>query len=80
MKKFSRFLQYLKFYFEPKHKTLQAEATIAARKYFKPIRTATNPRPTPIDYERRRIEFQAFQRGYINSYRHEYATTKLATQ
>lgn len=70
----------MKFYFQPKHRTLQAEATIAARKHFKAIRSVNNPYPTPIDYERRRMEFQAFQRAYINSYRHEYAKQKLATQ
>lgn len=77
MKKLSVFLQYLKFYFEPKHRVLQAEAAIAARKHFKSIRSTANPNPTPIDYERRRIEFQAFQRGYINAYRHSYAKTAL---
>lgn len=77
MKKLSPFFQYLKFYFEPKHKELQAEAIIAARQHFKPLRNVSNPYPRPADYERRRMEFQAFQRGYINAYRSAYAKAKL---
>jgi hypothetical protein len=81
MKKISRFLRYLQFYFEPNSKALHAEAFIAARTHFAtmPMRTKLRPYPTPADYEYRRLQFQAYQRGYINAYRTRYAQDKLAT-
>lgn len=82
MKTLSHFLQYMKFYFEPNSKALHAEAFNAARTHFAktPMRTMQRPYPTPSDYEYRRLQFQAFQRGYINAYRSNYAKAKLATQ
>jgi hypothetical protein len=82
MKKLSPFLRYLKFYFEPNSKALHTEAFNAARIHFAtmPMRTKLRPYPLPADYEYRRLQFQAFQRGYINAYRTNYAKAKLATQ
>lgn len=82
MKKLSHFLQYLKFYFEPNSKALHTEAFNAAKAHYAaiPMRTKLRPYPTPSDYEYRRLQFQAFQRGYINAYRSNYAKAKLATQ
>lgn len=67
--------RYLKFYFEPKHKDLREKAMEAARAYYadKPVRSRNNPYPLPGEYEYRRMEFQAFQRGYISGYRATYA-------
>lgn len=81
MKKISRFFRYLKFYNEPNSKELRAEAFNAARTHFAriPLRTALRPYPLPSDYEYRRLQFQAYQRGYINAYRTNYAKAKLET-
>ena len=80
MKKLSHFLRYLKFYFEPNSKQLRIEAFAAAKSHYAalPMRTKSRPYPTPSDYEYRRLQFQAFQRGYINSYRSTYAKAKIA--
>lgn len=82
MKKLSHFLRYLKFYFEPNSKDLHTEAFSAAKAHYAaiPMRTKLRPYPTPSDYEYRRLQFQAFQRGYINAYRTNYAKAKIATQ
>lgn len=74
-----RFLLYIKFYLEPDGKKLRAEAFQAAKDYYavRPLRTAAHPYPHPAEYTQRRESFQAFQRAYINSYRHDYAKAKL---
>jgi len=60
------FIQYLKYYFEPRHKDLSALAMKSAREYF-----ATKKKSFSS------VEFQAYQRGYINAFRHCYAKAKL---
>lgn len=77
MKKLGEFFYYLKFYFQPKHRDVSQLAIASAREYFGSMRTAGNPYPRVADYDRRRIEFQAYQRGFINAYRHAYAKTHL---
>lgn len=58
-------IAYIKAYLEPNSKALHAEAFSSAKDYYSGKRkTAT--------------EFQAYQRGYINAYRHTYAKTKLS--
>lgn len=74
-----RLFLYIKFYLEPDSKALRAEAFAAAKQYYalKPVRSATNPYPHPIEYTQRREQFQAFQRIYINAKRHEHARKRL---
>lgn len=57
-------INYLKAYFEPKSRTLRKMAFESARGYFK-------------DKPKTMVEFQAYQRGYINAYRRTYAQNKL---
>jgi hypothetical protein len=57
-------INYLKAYFEPKSRTLRKMAFESARGYFKGKDKTT-------------VEFQAYQRGYINAYRSTYAKNKL---
>lgn len=52
--------KYLKYYFEPKHSDLSKLAIESARNYFKGKNHTS-------------IEFQAYQRGFINGYRGAYA-------
>jgi hypothetical protein len=61
-----RFIQYLRYYNEPRHKDLQTLAIESGREYFKDRK--------PIFSS---VEFQAYTRGYINAYRHVYAKNKL---
>jgi hypothetical protein len=79
MRGLRRFFLYLKFFFEPKDKLVRAEAFAAAKAYYaqRPLRSAKNPYPRVPHYYRRREDFVAFQRGYNNSYRHDYAINKL---
>lgn len=56
---------YLKFYFEPDSKKLRAEAFESAKVYFR-------------NKDKTVVEFQAYQRGFINAYRTTYAKTKLS--
>jgi hypothetical protein len=56
--------KYLKYYFEPKSKMVHALAFDSAKAYYK-------------DKEKTMIQFQSYQRGYINKYRDIYAKTKL---
>lgn len=71
---------YLKYYLGAETKALRKEAFDAAKRYYaaKPLRTNEHPYPHPIEYSRRREDFQAFQRGYINARCSEIAKTKLA--
>lgn len=71
--------RYLKYYFELNSKALHAEAFAAAKKYYasRPLRNVHNPYPTPSAYNFRREEFQAWQRGYINRRRSDYAKAKM---
>lgn len=81
MKKLSRFFQYLYYFVKAETKDLRIEAFKAAQHYYsaRPLLSSTNPHPTPVDYERRRLEFTAFQRGYKNTRCHEIATAHLVT-
>ena len=54
-------------YFEPKSKAVHALAIEAAKAYFK-------------DKKNTVVEFQGYQRGYINAYRRGYARTKLSME
>lgn len=82
MKKLSRFFRYLGYFLTAETKELRAEAFEAAKRYYaaRPLRTAQNLYPHPIDYSRRREEFTAFQRGYINQRCSEVALRKLSTK
>lgn len=60
-------IKYLKAYFEPKSKMVHALAFESAKSYYK-NKTKTM------------VEFQAYQRGYINAYRREYALAKLGNR
>lgn len=79
MKAITRFFKYLRFYNEPDSKTLRAEAFEAAKSHYalSPVRSAKNPYPHPMEYTRRREAFQAYQRAYSHSYRHDYAKKRL---
>ena len=57
-------INYIRLYFEPKSKELRQKAFDSAKEYFK-------------GKQKTITEFQAYQRGYVNAYRHTYATTKL---
>lgn len=57
-------IKYLKAYFEPKSKMVHALAFDSAKTYYK-------------DKKKTMVDFQAYQRGYINAYRRTYARTKL---
>lgn len=63
----NKVITYLKYYFEPSSKRLHAEAFASAKVYF------TNKDKTAV-------EFQAYQRGFINAYRTTYAKTKLSME
>jgi hypothetical protein len=74
-----RLFSYIKFYLEPESKALRAEAFAAAKQYYalRPVRSTNHPYPHPIEYTRRREAFQAYQRAYINNYRHAHAKKRL---
>lgn len=55
---------YLKYYFEVDSKQLRKDAFDSAKTYY-----LNKPKTT--------IEFQAYQRGYINAYRSTYAKNKI---
>lgn len=57
-------IKYLKAYFEPNSKQLHKEAFESAKTYYK-------------DKAKTMVEFQAYQRGYINAYRSTYAKARL---
>lgn len=57
-------IKYLKAYFEPKSSVLHKMAFESAKTYYK-------------DKAKTTVEFQAYQRGYINAYRRTYAANKL---
>lgn len=57
-------INYLKAYFEPESRTLREMAFESARGYYK-------------GKDKTMLEFQAYQRGYINAYRRTYAKNKL---
>ena len=78
LKRIFRTFLFIKYYFESDETYVRGIAYNAAREYFKtPVRNSKNPYPRPIDYDRRRAEFLAFQRAFIHSYRLDYAKTKL---
>lgn len=80
MKTISRVFRYVLYFLQAETKELHKEAFEAAKQYYatKPLRTAKNPNPRVVEYNARREDFVAFQRGYINQRCHEIATAKLA--
>jgi hypothetical protein len=74
-----RLFSYIRFYFEPNEKELGREAYLAAKTYYalRPLRNPSNMFPRVAEYNQRREDFIAFQRGYKNNYRHSYAMAKL---
>lgn len=60
----TKFISYLRYYNEPRHKALSVMAMESARGYFKGKNFTS-------------VEFQAYQRGFINAYRHAYAKMQL---
>jgi cation transport regulator ChaB len=58
-------INYLKAYFEPDTKTLREMAFQSAKEHYK-------------GKHKTREDFQAYQRGYVSSYRRTYAKNKLA--
>lgn len=60
-------IKYLKAYFEPKSKVVHALAFESAKSYYKGKKKTA-------------VEFQSYQRGYINAYRRGYARTKLSME
>lgn len=79
MKMISRVFRYLYYFVKAETKELRLEAFRAAQLHYasRPVRTASNPHPRPVDYERRRLDFTSFQRGYINTRCHEIAKAQL---
>lgn len=71
---------YLKYYFEINEKQLRDLAYAAAKSYYRkiPLRSKANPTPSVIDYEQRRNDFLRYQRIFIATRRHDYATNKLS--
>jgi hypothetical protein len=57
-------INYIKAYFEPKSKVVHALAFESAKSYYKGKKKTA-------------VEFQSYQRGYINAYRSTYARNKL---
>jgi hypothetical protein len=76
-----RFFKFVYYFHSFETKTLRAEALESAKQFYanKPMLTSSNPRPSVIDYEVRKSEFQAYQRGYINQRCHNYAVVMTAT-
>lgn len=74
-----RFFKYVYYFLSAETKHLRAEAYKAAQAHYsqKPLRDANNPHPRVAEYRYRTLEFQNFQRGYINQRCHEIATAKL---
>lgn len=62
-----RFLLYVKYYHQPKHKDVSARAMQSARDFWK----------TETKIPKNADTFQAYQRGYIHAYRHSYAKAML---
>lgn len=60
-------IKYLMAYFEPKSKMVHKLAFDSAKSYY------ANKNKTVV-------EFQAYQRGYINAYRRTYAQNKLSME
>lgn len=74
-----KFFLYLKYYFEPKDAYVRGLAYTAAKEYFNvPLRNRSNPAPRISEYDVRRQQFLAYQRSWNDSYRHNYAKSKLA--
>jgi hypothetical protein len=57
-------INYLKAYFEPESRHLREKAFESAREYYKGKHKTI-------------LEFQAYQRAYVNAYRSAYAKNKL---
>jgi hypothetical protein len=80
MRGLSRLFLYLVYFFQAETKALRQEAYSAAKAYYgkRPVRSSENPRPRIPEYNRRRTDFQAFQRAYINDRCARAAREKLA--
>jgi hypothetical protein len=82
MRGLSRLFWYLVYFFQAETPALRKEAYTAAKAHYAliPLRSRVNPYPRVPDYERRRQEFMAYQRAYINTRCHEIAKQKLAAK
>ena len=59
-----KIIDYIKAYNEPDSKMVRSLAFESARSYYK-------------NKQKTAVEFQAYQRGYVNTYRRTYAKNKL---
>jgi hypothetical protein len=80
MRGLSRLFWYLVYFFQAETSALRKEAFYSAKLYYskKPLRSSTNPFPRTIEYQQRRDDFVAYQRGYINTRCDQIAKQKLA--
>lgn len=80
MKRISSVFKYIYYYLTSETKELRAEAYKAAEAHYniRPLRNKITQYPRVVDYEYRRREFQAYQRGYINQRCHDCAIAQLA--
>jgi hypothetical protein len=74
-----RLFKYVYYFLTSETKQLRSEAYSAAQKYYgqRPLLSEDNPYPTLPEYRYRTVEFQNFQRGFINQRCHECAIAKL---
>jgi hypothetical protein len=68
-----RLVAYVKYYNQPKSDELADAAFTSALEYFA-------GRPRPAAFTTRATEFRAYQRGFVNAYRHNYAKNRLESE
>jgi hypothetical protein len=82
MRGLSRLFWFLVYFFQAETPALRQEAFRSAKAHYAliPLRSARNPYPRVVDYDRRRQEFITYQRAYINARCSEIAKEKLASK
>jgi len=79
MSRVIRFFKYVYYFLSSETKQLRTEAYLAAQRYYqnKPLLSEDNPYPRLVEYRYRTLEFQNFQRGFVNQRCHDCAIAKL---
>lgn len=80
MRTLIKFFKYTLYFFQAETAELRKEAYESAKAYYneRPLRSAANPYPTPIQYQARLRDSVAYQRGYINQRCHDEAIRRLS--
>jgi hypothetical protein len=68
-----RLIAYVRYYNQPRSSDLAEMAFASALQYFA-------GRPRPSAFTTRATEFRAYQRGFVNAYRHTYAKDRLRSE